>query len=69
VRENEAVLGNLLADFDFTGSPRPPLLLPVHPITDLLSAPEPGSGAGSGPGPSSSPGPGAGATASPGPGS
>ncbi len=30
VRENEAVLGNLLADFNFQQQPRPPLILPVH---------------------------------------
>jgi hypothetical protein len=29
------LLGNLLADFDFTQRPRPPVLLPVHPRTDL----------------------------------
>ena len=31
VRENEAILGNLANDFDFTQKPRPPLLLPLHP--------------------------------------
>ena len=31
VRENASQLGNLLADFDFTQPPRPPMLLPVHP--------------------------------------
>ena len=31
VRENARILGNLLADFDFTQKPRPPLLLPLHP--------------------------------------
>jgi phospholipase C len=35
VRENSAVLGNLLSDFDFTQAPRPPLVLPEHPVTDL----------------------------------
>jgi phospholipase C len=35
VRENAAVLGNLVSDFDFNQSPRPPLLLPVNPTTDL----------------------------------
>jgi phospholipase C len=35
VRENAAGLGNLAADFDFSQSPRPPVLLPVHPTTDL----------------------------------
>ena len=36
VRENAAQLGDLLADFDFSRPPRPPLLLPVHPTTDLV---------------------------------
>ena len=31
VRENAAVLGNLVNDFDFNQAPRPPLILPVHP--------------------------------------
>jgi phospholipase C len=31
VRENASQLGNLASDFDFTQSPRPPMLLPVHP--------------------------------------
>ena len=31
VRENAAILGDLTQDFDFTQTPRPPLLLPVHP--------------------------------------
>jgi phospholipase C len=35
VRENQAVLGNLAAEFDFTQPPRPPLTLPVHPATTL----------------------------------
>jgi phospholipase C len=35
VRENEKILGNLANDFDFNQSPRPPLLLPVHPKTTL----------------------------------
>jgi phospholipase C len=37
VRENASILGDLLADFDFTQKPRPPLLLPMHPKTDLLA--------------------------------
>jgi phospholipase C len=37
VRENEAILGDLVHDFDFTQKPRPPLLLPVHPVTTLVS--------------------------------
>jgi phospholipase C len=40
VREAEPVLGDLRADFDFSRPPRPPLLLPVHPKTDLI---EPGA--------------------------
>ena len=31
VRENASILGNLLADFDFTQPPRSPLILPVNP--------------------------------------
>ncbi|HMC42168.1 MAG TPA: alkaline phosphatase family protein, partial [Acidimicrobiales bacterium] len=31
VREVAPQLGNLLADFDFSQAPRPPLLLPTHP--------------------------------------
>jgi phospholipase C len=39
VRENEKILGNLIADFDFNQSPRPPVLLPVHPRTTLTGTP------------------------------
>jgi len=31
VREDAAVLGDLMQDFDFSRPPRPPLLLPVSP--------------------------------------
>ena len=31
VRENASILGNLLADFDFNQSPRPPMILPTNP--------------------------------------
>jgi phospholipase C len=31
VRENEAILGDLAADFDFNQKPRRPLILPLHP--------------------------------------
>jgi phospholipase C len=31
VREASLLLGNLVQDFDFTRSPRPPVLLPLHP--------------------------------------
>ena len=37
VRENAKQLGDLMADFDFTQSPRPPLILPVNPSTALIS--------------------------------
>jgi phospholipase C len=36
VRENVAILGDLSLDFDFTQSPRAPLVLPLDPVTDLL---------------------------------
>ena len=36
VRENASVLGNLIRDFNFNQSPREPLILPVHPKTDLI---------------------------------
>jgi phospholipase C len=36
VRENVSTLGNLLADFDFRRRPRPPLILPTRPHTDLV---------------------------------
>jgi phospholipase C len=39
VRENSPILGNLTADFDFTQPPRPPLILPVCPTTDLTPPP------------------------------
>jgi phospholipase C len=39
VRENAAQLGNLISDFDFTQQPRPPLVLPTHPKTDLVAPP------------------------------
>jgi phospholipase C len=31
VRENASVLGNLVSDFDFSQSPRPPVTLSLHP--------------------------------------
>jgi phospholipase C len=40
VREAEPELGNLLADFDFGQPPRPPVILPVCPATDLQPAPK-----------------------------
>lgn len=36
VREDVAILGNLVNDFDFSQTPRPPLPLPVNPVTDLV---------------------------------
>ena len=36
VREDVAILGNLVNDFDFNQVPRPPKLLPVNPQTDLV---------------------------------
>jgi len=35
VREAESILGDLRQDFDFSQTPRPPLLLPEHPQTTL----------------------------------
>ena len=39
VRENASILGNLLADFNFSQKPRRPLLLPVHPAPGPASSP------------------------------
>ena len=39
VRENEPILGNLAADFNFGQKPRPPMLLPTNPPTDSPSIP------------------------------
>jgi phospholipase C len=36
VRESQPILGNLALDFNFSQAPRPPVLLPVHPVTDLI---------------------------------
>jgi phospholipase C len=41
VREDEAILGNLISDFNFSKAPSPPVLLPVHPITTLTGTPKP----------------------------
>ena len=41
VRENVKILGDLTSDFDFNQSPRPPTLLPVHPVTTLTGTPSP----------------------------
>ena len=37
VRENAAILGNLVSDFDFNQTPRPPVFLSLHPKTTLVS--------------------------------
>ncbi len=39
VRENAPILGDLLADFDFTQTPLPPLILPEHPRPGPASTP------------------------------
>ncbi len=39
VRESKSVLGNLIRDFNFTQPPRPPIILPVCPRTDLTPTP------------------------------
>jgi phospholipase C len=41
VRENVSVLGDLTADFNFAQPPRPPVMLPVHPVTTLTGTPKP----------------------------
>ncbi len=40
VREDEAILGNLMRDFDFAAGPRPPVILPVDPQTTLTGTPK-----------------------------
>ena len=52
VREDAPQLGNIAADFDFSQPPRAPVILPLHPQTDLIgpspalaSAPATGLGA------------------------
>lgn len=37
VRENASILGNLVNDFNFNQAPRPAMLLPVNPTTDLVA--------------------------------
>jgi len=39
VRENAAILGNLVADFDFAQKPRPPVILPTRPPPGPASTP------------------------------
>jgi hypothetical protein len=38
VRENAAILGNLVHDFDFRQKPRPPLILRQYPVSALPTA-------------------------------
>jgi phospholipase C len=40
VREDSPILGDLTADFDFNQAPRPPMILPVDPPTDLIAPPQ-----------------------------
>jgi phospholipase C len=37
VRENASILGDLTKDFAFRQAPRPPLVLPIHPTTELVA--------------------------------
>jgi phospholipase C len=39
VREDNPILGNLAGDFNFNQTPRPPLILPVHPAPGPASTP------------------------------
>ena len=39
VRENASILGNLMSDFDFSQTPRPSLVLPIHPPPGPASTP------------------------------
>ncbi|HLH66178.1 MAG TPA: alkaline phosphatase family protein [Solirubrobacteraceae bacterium] len=39
VRENAPILGDLTRDFNFNQPPRPPVILPVCPVTDLQPPP------------------------------
>jgi phospholipase C len=39
VREDNPLLGDLRADFNFNQTPRPPLVLPVHPAPGPASSP------------------------------
>jgi len=39
VRENNPILGNLTADFNFNQTPRAPIILPVHPAPGPASTP------------------------------
>ena len=39
VREDNPILGNLVNDFNFKQTPRPPLILPIHPVPGPASTP------------------------------
>jgi phospholipase C len=39
VRENAAILGNLVRAFDFAQKPRAAVILPLHPRTDITNVP------------------------------
>ena len=39
VRENVSQLGNMMADFDFSQQPRPPVVLPTNPAPGAASNP------------------------------
>jgi phospholipase C len=39
VRENAPQLANIAADFNFSAPPRPPVILPLRPRTDLIAPP------------------------------
>src|SRR5579872_5471373 len=39
VRENAPQLGDIAADFNFSQAPRAPVILPLHPKTDLIEPP------------------------------
>jgi phospholipase C len=42
IAEDQSVLGNLINDFDFSQTPRPPMLLNPCPATTLIPPPKPG---------------------------
>ena len=42
VREDNPILGNLVNDFNFSQTPRSPMVLPVHPAPGPASTPPPG---------------------------
>ena len=39
VRESESILGNLVSEFNFNQAPRPPVILPLYPESDLIEPP------------------------------